>query len=121
MSLGSLGRLGIEIYADTAQFTGDLGKVERAAASMGASITGSLGGVLKGLGALGIGLAAVDFVSKTRDALDHADALGKMAQKTGLAVDETLQVTRSVGKQGWKSVHGFGYGWPHLAVLCVES
>ncbi len=88
MSLGSLGRLGIEIYADTAQFTGDLGKVERAAASMGASITGSLGGVLKGLGALGIGLAAVDFVSKTRDALDHADALGKLAQKTGLAVDE---------------------------------
>lgn len=88
MSLGSLGRLGIEIYADTAQFTGDLGKIERAAASMGASVTGSLGGVIKGLGALGIGLAAVDFISKTRDALEHADALGKLAQKTGLAVDE---------------------------------
>ena len=40
---------------------------------------------------------------------------------SGLAIDESLQVTRSVGKQGWKSVHGFGYGWPHLAVLCVES
>lgn len=88
MSLGSLGRLGIEIYADTAQFTGDLGKIERAAASMGASVTGSLGGVIKGLGALGIGLAAVDFISKTRDALEHADALGKLAQKTGVAVDE---------------------------------
>lgn len=40
---------------------------------------------------------------------------------SGLAIDESLQVTRSVGKMGWKSVHGFGYGWPHLAVLCVES
>lgn len=40
---------------------------------------------------------------------------------SGVSVDEHSQVTRGISKQGWKSVHGYSYGWPQLSVLCVES
>ena len=39
----------------------------------------------------------------------------------GLAIDDHSQATRGVARQGWKSVHGFGYLWPQLIVGCVES
>ena len=40
---------------------------------------------------------------------------------TDVDVNSTTQALRSVARQGWKSVHGFGYLWPQLAVGCVES
>jgi len=40
---------------------------------------------------------------------------------SGVDIDSHSQVTRSVARQGWKSVHAFGYGWPQLVVGCVES
>jgi hypothetical protein len=39
----------------------------------------------------------------------------------GLSIDEHSQTTRSVARQGWRSVHGFGYLWPQLVVGCVEN
>lgn len=36
-------------------------------------------------------------------------------------INSTTQALRGVARQGWKSVHGFGYLWPQLAVGCVES
>lgn len=40
---------------------------------------------------------------------------------SGVEVDSHSQALRSAARQGWKSVHAFGYGWPQLAVGCVES
>jgi hypothetical protein len=40
---------------------------------------------------------------------------------TDVDVNSTTQALRGVARQGWKSVHGFGYLWPQLAVGCVES
>ena len=39
----------------------------------------------------------------------------------GVDINSHSQALRSVARQGWKSVHGFGYLWPQLAVGCVES
>jgi hypothetical protein len=39
----------------------------------------------------------------------------------GVLIDEHSQTLRSVARQGWRSVHGFGYLWPQLIVGCVES
>lgn len=97
MSLGSLGRLGIEIFADSAKFTGDLGRVERDARGFAANVQASFSGIAKGLGALGVGLAALDFARSTKQAIDNADALNKMAQKTGLAVDELSRYQYAAG------------------------
>lgn len=38
----------------------------------------------------------------------------------GVAINEHIQATFSVGKQGVKDAHGMGYLWPQLCILCVE-
>lgn len=39
----------------------------------------------------------------------------------GVDIDSHSQALRSVARQGWRSVHSFGYLWPQLSVLCVEA
>ena len=39
----------------------------------------------------------------------------------GVSVDEHSQVVTGISRQGWKSIHGFNYGWPQLGILCIES
>ena len=39
----------------------------------------------------------------------------------GIDINSHSQALRSVARQGWRSVHGFGYLWPQLAIGCVES
>lgn len=39
----------------------------------------------------------------------------------GVDINAHSQALRSIARQGWRSVHGFGYLWPQLAVGCVES
>ena len=39
----------------------------------------------------------------------------------GLEFDSHSNALRGSARQGWRSVHGLGYLWPHLAVGCVES
>lgn len=39
----------------------------------------------------------------------------------GVSIDDHSQALRGIARQGWRSVHGFSYLWPQLAVGCVES
>lgn len=82
MSLGSLGRLGIEIYADTAQFTGDLGKAERSVKSFSTGVESSLGKLTGLFGGIAASLGAISFantineVAKMRAGLDDLSDAG---------------------------------------------
>lgn len=57
---------------------------------------------------------------------EHRPFIFTMAQAPqqyleGVSVDEHSQVVTGIQRMGWKSVHGFNFGWPQLGILCIES
>lgn len=50
-----------------------------------------------------------------------AMAMAPSVYLEGVDLSDHNQVTRNVGKTGIKAAFGFGYLWPQLAGLCVES
>lgn len=86
------GQLELQLYANVARLTEDMAKMESA-------VSGSLGRLEKGaqvamnaLGALGVGLSAAAFAGMVKGALDAADALNKLQQRTGLATEFLSQL-----------------------------
>jgi len=64
---------------------------------------------------------AVRIGSDKHRPFSNSQALPPQMYLDGVDIDSHSQALRSVARQGWKSVHGFDYLWPHLAVGCVES
>lgn len=84
-----IGTLSIDLVAKLAQFEADMGKAARASEKTAQQINASLGTIKSAFAAL-VGAVSVDaLVSAFQAIVDGADDLGKLAQRTGIAV-ETL-------------------------------
>lgn len=86
------GSLEVQLYANVARLVEDMAKMESA-------VNGSLGRVeraaqtaMTALGALGAGLSVAAFAGMIKGALDAADALNKLQQRTGLATEFLSQL-----------------------------
>ena len=86
------GSLEVQLYANVARLVEDMAKMESA-------VNGSLGRVeraaqtaMTALGALGSGLSVAAFAGMIKGALDAADALNKLQQRTGLATEFLSQL-----------------------------
>lgn len=86
------GQLELQLYANVARLIEDMAKMESA-------VSGSLGRLEKGaqvamnaLSALGVGLSAAAFAGMVKGALDAADALNKLQQRTGVATEFLSQL-----------------------------
>ncbi len=97
MSFGSLGRLGVEIYADTATFTSDLGKAERSAKAFSQNIEASFGkiaGIFTGLAA---SIGAISFANTINDVAKMRAGLDDLAD-AGLGTVESLSRIKNSAK-----------------------
>lgn len=84
--MASLGSLVVSLSANTAQFTSDLGKAAHISAERMEQIQKSAvaaGAAIGAAFAAGVGIATV----LVKNAIDTADAMGKMAQKAGVTVE----------------------------------
>lgn len=88
MSSG-IGTLSIDLVAKLAQFEADMGKAARASEKTAQQINASLGAIKSGFQALGAAVSVQVLVSAFQAIVDGADDLGKLSQRTGIAV-ETL-------------------------------
>lgn len=83
-----------------ARFTSDMGRAaqvtEQAMGKMGAAVNGVKGA----LAALGIGVSAGAFVALVKGAIDAADNLRDMSQKTGIAVETLNGLAFAAGQAG---------------------
>lgn len=84
-----IGTLSIDLVAKMAQFEADLGKAARASEKTAQQINASLGTIKAGFQALGAAVSVQVLVSAFQAIVDGADDLGKLSQRTGIAV-ETL-------------------------------
>lgn len=88
MSFG-IGTLSIDLVAKLAQFEADMGKAARASEKTAQQINASLGTIRAGFEALGAAVSVRVLVGAFQAIVDGADDLGKLSQRTGIAV-ETL-------------------------------
>ena len=78
---------------------------------------GKINGVLAGLGAA---LSVAGLVAAGKAALDTADELSKLSQKTGLSV-ESLSLLKPVAEQSGVSLEGLAKGLAKLATTMVDA
>lgn len=83
--LGALGDLVLSLSADTAKFQSDLGRANRLANKFGREVGRALGNVAGALVAIG---GAAGFGGLVKNAIDSADAAGKLSQSLGLSVEQ---------------------------------
>src|SRR3990167_1605052 len=103
MATGALGRLNVELSADTAKFISDIG---RAAVRFDAAMSR----MAAGLGVLGGALAAVAgpaaLVALAKNAINTGEQLHKVSQVTGRSV-ESLSELRLAWQTGSVELDGF--------------
>lgn len=98
-------------------------QTKQAFASVKANLDGLTGtaskvnGVLAGLGAA---LSVAGLVAAGRHALETADELAKLSQKTGLSV-ESLSLLKPIAEQAGTSMEGLAKGMQKLATAMVEA
>ncbi len=84
------------------------------------NITSAAKSVSGVLGALGAALSVGALVAAGKEALETADTLAKLAQKTGLSV-ESLSLLRPIAEQAGTSLEGLATGLKKLATAMVEA
>lgn len=84
-----IGTLSIDLVAKLAQFEADMGKAARASEKTAQQINASLGTIKSAFATLAGAVSVGALVSAFQAIVDGADDLGKLAQRTGIAV-ETL-------------------------------
>ena len=117
--MANLGKAVVELSADTARFTGDIGRAavmfDKQMASMAATASkiGTAVGVASAV--VGSGLALM-----VRNAIDTADAMGKLSQKVGITTEKLseLKLAAELGDLGGE---GFEKGLREFNRSLVEA
>src|SRR5689334_21858717 len=78
----------MRFLANVMQAVAEIRKMEKSVGASMDSISKAAKFAKKALAAVGIGLSAAAFAGSVRDALNAAEAAGKLAQKTGLATKD---------------------------------
>ena len=88
----NVGRLEIELLANMARLQTDMADVKRSVGGAMASVESSVSAAKTALVGLGVIGAAVTFAGTIKGAIDAADQLNKLSQRTGLAVESLSQL-----------------------------
>lgn len=98
--MANLGQLVVNLEANIAQFTRDMGKASQSTDQAMKQISGAVDSVQSALAALGVGASAAGFALLIKNAVDAADNLRDMSQKTGIAVGELDGLGFAAGQAG---------------------
>lgn len=96
--MATIGKLIFEMSANVARLQEDMGKARSTVESAMEGIKGAAATAKHALEAVGLGLGAMEFVHMVHGAIEAQDALYKLSQRTGVAV-ETLSGLRLIAKQ----------------------
>jgi hypothetical protein len=86
------GTLEIQMTLDTAKLRSDIEQAKRMVGDAMGSISGAVGMATRALAALGVGLSAAAFAGFIEGAIDAADHLNKLSQRTGVAIEALSQL-----------------------------
>lgn len=100
MASGTLGSLVVNLAANIAQFQSDMGRASQTTTQAMNQINGAIGTVKNGLAALGVGVSVGGFAMIVKGAIDAADNLRDMSQKTGIAVETLNGLGFAAGQAG---------------------
>ena len=98
--MANMGQLVVNLEANIAKFTSDMGKASQATEQAMGRINGVVDTVKNGLATLGIGASIGGFALIVKGAIDAADNLRDMSQKTGIAVEELNGLGFASGQAG---------------------
>ena len=115
--MSTLGRAVIEFSAETAKFTGDVG---RAAAMFEKNMRGMTNAAQSLLQVVGVGIGVGAMVSFAKSTIDAGDELFKMSQKTGIAVED-LSTLKYAAELSDTSLDALGKGVKKLSTTLVEA
>lgn len=87
-----VGTLEIELLADMARLVKDMGQVKRVVDDSMSRVAKAVNMAKVALGALGATALAVSFARNVKAAVDYADGLNKLSQKSGIAVESLSQL-----------------------------
>ena len=87
-----VGSLEIELLANMARLQADIQKATTTVRGGLGAIDNAVSATKRGLAGLGIGLSGAMFVSWIKGAIDAADAMNKLTQRTGLAAETLSQM-----------------------------
>jgi len=118
--MANLGQLVVNLEANIARFTSDMGRASQATEQAMTRINGAVDTVKNGLAALGIGASVGGFAMIIKGAVDAADNLRDMSQKTGLAVEELNGLGFASGQAGG-SLEAMGAAAGKLNKALTES
>ncbi|NLV23884.1 MAG: hypothetical protein GXY54_03750, partial [Deltaproteobacteria bacterium] len=118
--MAAIGILTIEMAANVARLQKDMEHARKSVDGAMAKIRQSAALAAKALGAIGIGLSVATLTGFIRGAINAADGMAKMAQKTGLAVEELAGVQLAFRQSGAESA-SFQMGMAKLTVAISEG
>ena len=98
--MANMGQLVVNLEANIAKFTSDMGRASQATEQAMSRINGAVDTVKNGLATLGIGASIGGFAMIVKGAVDAADNLRDMSQKTGIAVEELNGLGFASGQAG---------------------
>ena len=87
-----VGTLEIELLANMARLQSDMNQAKQTVGSAMSSVTKVVGIAQAAFVALGVAALAVNFLEGIKGAIDHADALNKLSQRTGVQVEQLSQL-----------------------------
>jgi hypothetical protein len=98
--MANLGQLVVNLEANIAQFTSDMGRAAQTTEAAARRMSGVLETVRGGVIALGAGATIGAFAVLVKGAIDAADNLRDMSQKTGIAVETLNGLGFAAGQAG---------------------
>jgi lambda family phage tail tape measure protein len=98
--MANLGSLVVSLEANIARFTSDMGRASEQTQQVMSKMKAGIDMVKSAMGALGVGVSVLGLASLVKDAIDAADNLRDMSQKTGVAVETLNGLGFAAGQAG---------------------
>jgi hypothetical protein len=110
----------VDIQAKFAQFQESLKRIEGQTTQAASRMESAFNSVRAAIGALGVGASLAGFGSFVKSTIDLADELGKLSQRTGIAV-ESLSALRNAAELSDVSTEEFVGGIRRLNLALTEA
>lgn len=118
--MATVGSLMVELQANTAAFTRDMGKARAAVESSSAHMNKAIAGVERGIRMMAGALSVVAVAGFAKSLINEADALGEMSQKLGVSV-ENLSAYSYGAKQAGSSTEEMNTSLTRLSKNIQEA
>lgn len=118
--MATIGSLMVELQANTAAFTRDMGKARAAVESSSAQMNKAIAGVERGIRTMAGALSVAAVAGFAKSLINEADALGEMSQKLGVSV-ENLSAYSYGAKQAGSSTEEMNTSLTRLSKNIQEA